>query len=617
MPSLSKLAVAAAGVFALVDAKACPPLGAVFPAPQAPGESPLVKKAAAAVKEVLDATIGAQFNNSGIAIGVKSIHEDEPLFTYHFTPPNPGEGVTEIDEDTVFRIASGSKLFTALAALISDKIDIDASVLKYLPELNKTAGDDDIFSLKWEDITVKSLASHLSGVGVDMAQDLGIVGSDAWKPFGLPNIPKGKGPDCSGLPGTVPCTRKDLLEQVNLRPPVYAPFTNPIYSNVGHALLGLVIEAAEDMPYEDVIKRDILDVVGMKHTYVDKTPSTKELFVPPKESTWNSTLSVFDAAGGIFSSVSDMLLLADGILSHKFLTPVQTRKWMKPEANTASWGYQVGGPWEILRSDNITSDGRLIDIYTKSGDLGLYHSQTVLIPDYDIVISIMSGGLEASANPYVTGRVLSAIIQNILPAVEKVGRDEAKEAFAGDYEDKETNSTISFQTDSGPGLKIKSWQVRGFDVLNNIGNYNFQSLESAALKTLNKTTYIDARLYPSNLAKKGQTAWRAIYDKTDSAEDAGYDAQLFFKNGSCQTWFQQDRMVYDYLPLDLFVFTEGEDGASETVKSPAFNVTLTKVRQPAQKKAEGEGNRNAAVEMERIGVLGLALIATATLMSMF
>ena len=128
-----------------------------------------------------------------------------------------------------------------------------------------------------------------------MAQDLAIFGSDPWQPFGLPEVPKSEKPNCSGLPKTTPCTRKDLLEQVNLRPPVYAPFTNPIYSNIGHALLGLVIEAAEDMSFEDVIKRDILDVVGMKHTYVDKTPPTDDLFIPEKEPTWNATLAVFDS----------------------------------------------------------------------------------------------------------------------------------------------------------------------------------------------------------------------------------------------------------------------------------------------------------------------------------
>ncbi|KAF4501056.1 UPF0214 yfeW [Fusarium agapanthi] len=554
MPYLSKIAALAAVYFTLIDAKACPPLGAVFPAPQSPSQSSLVKKEASLLKAGLDAQIGAQFNTSALSIGVKSLHEDDPLFTYQWTPPNPGEGIDKVDEDTVFRIASGSKLLTALAAHISDKIDLEASVLKYLPELNKTAGDDDVFSLKWEDITVGSLASHISGVGVDRSCHRG---SAPWQPYGLPEVPKGKGPNCSGLPGTTPCTRKDLLEQVNLRPPVYVPFTNPIYSNIGHALLGLVIEAAKDMPFEDVIKRDILDVVGMKHTYVDKTPRTDDLFIPEEEPTWNATLAVFDSAGGIFSSVSDMLLLADGILSNKFLTPVQTRKWMKPEANTASWGYQVG--------------------------------------DYDIVISIMSGGLEASANPYLTGTVLSKVLQNLLPAIEKVGRDDTKEAFAGDYEDNETNSTIKFAMDSGPGLKIKNWQISGFDVLNNIGNYNFNALESNAST---ETPYVDARMYPSNLNKKGQTAWRAVFDRTNSMADTEYDSQLFFKDGACQTWFQQDRMVYDYLPLDLSVFVEGEDG----------------VRQPAEKKAADD--RSATSEM-RVGGLGLTLVAVATFMSLF
>ncbi|KAL3600034.1 hypothetical protein FPOAC2_04263 [Fusarium poae] len=116
--------------------------------------------------------------------------------------------------------------------------------------------------------------------------------------------------------------------------------------------------------------------------------------------------------------------------------------------------------------------------------------------------------------------------------------------------------------------------MRGFDVLNNIGNYNFNALESGAST---KTPYVDARMYPSNLAGKNETAWRAVFDKTDSNTDAEFEKDLFFKDGTCQTWFQQDRMVYNYLPLDLFVFVEGEDGVSEAVKSPAFNITLTKI----------------------------------------
>ncbi|KAJ4152346.1 hypothetical protein NW754_004139 [Fusarium falciforme] len=596
MPSFSKLVAAVAvGALSLVDAKACPPLGAVFPAPQAPGESKLVQTAATKLKAGLEERITSKFNTSAISIGVKSIHEDDPLFTYHFTPPNPGEGTDKVDENTVFRIASGSKLFTVLAALLNSDIDFEASVLKYLPELNETAKEDEIFSLKWEDITVGSLASHLSGIGVDLAQDLGIIGSAPWAQMGLPQFAKGEGPTCSGLPGTIPCTKKDLLEQVNLRPPVYGPFTNPVYSNVGIALLGLVVEAAAKKPFAEVLKRDIFDVVGMKNTYVGKTPLLR------------ISLSLRANPHG-------MPLLpcsTEGILTNKFLSPAQTRKWMKPISNTASWGYQVGAPWEILRGDNITVDGRLIDVYTKSGDLGLYHSQTVLIPDYDIVISIMSGGKEASANQYVTSTVLSSVINALVPAIEKVGRDSAKEAFAGEYADKETNSSISFKVDNGPGLVINSWQIRGFDVLNHIGSYSFDALESGKVE---KSKYVDARVYPTNLNKKGQTAWRTVFDMTTSQQDAEYESALFFKDGTCQSWFAQDRKVYDFLPLDEFVFIEGDEGVSTAVRNPAFNVTLTKVREPGAKKAA----TNAAGQTRELNAaLGLGLAVLAAFMSMF
>ena len=167
MPSIIQFAAVAAGALTLVDGKACPPLGPVFPAPQSPSSSPYIRTANKALKKTLDAKIASNFNTSGVSIAVKSIHEDDALFTYSFTPPNPGLGTDEIDQDTIFRIASGSKLFTALAARVNDKIDLNASVLKYLPKLNETSGKDDILSMKWEDVTVGSLASHLSGVGVD------------------------------------------------------------------------------------------------------------------------------------------------------------------------------------------------------------------------------------------------------------------------------------------------------------------------------------------------------------------------------------------------------------------------------------------------------------------
>jgi hypothetical protein len=76
----------------------------------------------------------------------------------------------------------------------------------------------------------------------------------------------------------------------------------------------------------------------------------------------------FFSAGGFYSSTNDLMALVTFILGNKIFSPGQTRKWLKSVTSTSSTGELVGAPWEILRSDNLTSDKRLIEVYTKSSD---------------------------------------------------------------------------------------------------------------------------------------------------------------------------------------------------------------------------------------------------------
>lgn len=128
-----------------------------------------------------------------------------------------------------------------------------------------------------------------------MAQDLAIIGSDPWKKLGLPAIPKGSGPDCSGLPGTNKCTRDQLLSQVNRRPPVYKPYTNPVYSNIALSLLGYVVEAANNKTFAEVLEEKIFCPVGMNNSYIGTVPPREDMFIPEKDTIWNLTLGAFDA----------------------------------------------------------------------------------------------------------------------------------------------------------------------------------------------------------------------------------------------------------------------------------------------------------------------------------
>ena len=85
------------------------------------------------------------------------------------------------------------------------------------------------------------------------------------------------------------------MAEVNRRPPVYQPYTNPIYSNIGLALLGYVVEAAEGKPFAEVLQDGIFDVLGLNGTFIGKVPSSDDIFIPEHDTVWNATLGAFDA----------------------------------------------------------------------------------------------------------------------------------------------------------------------------------------------------------------------------------------------------------------------------------------------------------------------------------
>lgn len=153
----------------------CPPLGAVLPAPTKPGAYPAVESAVSAFKAMMDEIAqSAPLNTSAMAIGVKSIHEETPLLEWTFTPPEEfrdPRGVQEVDLDTVFRIASVSKVFPVLGVLLQHGVSTEDAVTKYVPELralNRQAREQTpIWTTGWDSVTIGSLMSHTAGIAVD------------------------------------------------------------------------------------------------------------------------------------------------------------------------------------------------------------------------------------------------------------------------------------------------------------------------------------------------------------------------------------------------------------------------------------------------------------------
>lgn len=279
----------------------------------------------------------------------------------------------------------------------------------------------------------------------------------------------------------------------------------------------------------------------------------------------------------MFSTTSDMLAFVEAVYNNKFLSPHETRQWLEPQTHTSSFGMSIGASWEILRSDNITSDKRIVDFYTKGGDIGMYHCRIAIVPDYDITLVLLTAGPEISDSTVYFNTIIKALI----PAVEAAGKSEAS-VLEGTYVEESSNSSLTLSSDSG-GIIISNFTVEEFDVLNNIDSYAITTTKESLDESMKKPTTVEGRLYPTKRQTKDEklgttkTAWRAVFDSMTQEEKDYIDNELFIKDGSCQTMYSLDRKNYNFHSLAEFAVVEDADGKVESIINWAFNVTLTKV----------------------------------------
>lgn len=89
-------------------------------------------------------------------------------------------------------------------------------------------------------------------------------------------------------------TFTDFFRRFGERPPVYAPYAaNTVYSNVGWAIMGWVIEKVSGLPSGEFIKKHIWNPTGMNHTFYEE-PDSSLGFVAFNDVWWNATLGYGD-----------------------------------------------------------------------------------------------------------------------------------------------------------------------------------------------------------------------------------------------------------------------------------------------------------------------------------
>lgn len=167
------------------------------------------------------------------------------------------------------------------------------------------------------------------------------------------------------------------LDAVSQYPLVNTPYSFPVYSNTGFALLGLANIGAElqrfpssSPPFErsithrELVDRDIFQPLKMKSSFF-RVPESEELrahiAVPSKDPEWADTSlgDVNDPAGGQYSSLKDLSTLMKTLLSPTgaggVLPASVVREWLRPIHVWGTGSEKVGAPWEAQSLAGVTA----------------------------------------------------------------------------------------------------------------------------------------------------------------------------------------------------------------------------------------------------------------------
>ncbi len=240
------------------------------------------------------------------------------------------DATKKIDATTRFNMASGGKMFTAVAVA---KI-VEAGKLSWnTPLLQAVDGFPD--SPRARAVTLHHLLTHTSGIGEYWTAEFAKVRS------------------------RISSTR-ELLPWV-LRAGFDAdPGTVVAYSNSNFVLAGLAIEKAAGAPFDAFVKKAIFEPLGMNDTGYP-LESDPGLAAPLVRNGGGWIVAPHGqrgtAAGGSYSTPRDLLLFVRGLLSGKLVRPATVELLTTSKTSDFRDGFDYGYGFQVHRYRDTTSFG--------------------------------------------------------------------------------------------------------------------------------------------------------------------------------------------------------------------------------------------------------------------
>jgi CubicO group peptidase (beta-lactamase class C family) len=336
----------------------------------------------------------------GIAVAVQ--HDQELLLSNAYGSANIEQHVP-LTPHHLFRVASHSKMFTATAIMQlaeQGRLRLDDPLATYIPWLQRQE--------RLTGVTIRQVLNHAAGIVRDGSN------ADHWqldKPF----------PDAAEL--------QRLVEDGGAVLDANETFK---YSNVGYSLLGLVIEAAGGLPYNDYVATHIVAPLGLSETGPEPaaraqqrlvTGYTARQFGLPRRPIPYVDTHALSAATGFYSTAEDLCRFgaAHFLGEHRLLTDASKREMQQPywKVEQAETHYGLGFAIQTIGERKVVGHG---------GGFPGQSTNTLIDPVDRLVVSVLINVNEANAN----AAPLAIGVMKILDFAQKQAR--LSEAPAWPYE---------------------------------------------------------------------------------------------------------------------------------------------------------------------------------------
>jgi CubicO group peptidase (beta-lactamase class C family) len=258
-----------------------------------------------------------------------------------------GYGVANLEWDipvtpeTIFQTGSVGKQFTATAVMMlveEEKLGLDDKIAKFIPEAPAT----------WNDVTVRSLLTHTSGIA-----DYG--GEEDTMGKGVINFRKDY-------------TEEELVQAFAKMPKDFPSGEKWSYSNSGYVLLGVIIHRVTGKFYGDFLQERIFKPLGMTSTRI-----ISEVDIVPQRSSgyrlvkgewknqeWVSPTLNTTADGALYTNVLDLAKWDSALYTSKLIKRSSLDAMWTPVKLTSGNTYPYGFGWDLASKQGrraVSHDG--------------------------------------------------------------------------------------------------------------------------------------------------------------------------------------------------------------------------------------------------------------------